>query len=74
MTGGRARIPDRRCRVYGLKGGRPPPSVKPVVPALPDGTAVGYEALVEAASLVPRFLPVPAEAGRTWCCWAAENC
>ncbi|MEV3987945.1 dimethylargininase [Streptomyces sp. NPDC049837] len=37
--------------------------LKSAVTALPDGTVVGYEPLVEASSLFPRFLPVPEEAG-----------
>ncbi|NEB77327.1 N(G),N(G)-dimethylarginine dimethylaminohydrolase [Streptomyces sp. SID14478] len=37
--------------------------LKSAVTALPDGTVIGYEPLVDAASLFPRFLPVPEEAG-----------
>ncbi|MGI5479703.1 dimethylargininase [Streptomyces lavendofoliae] len=37
--------------------------LKSAVTALPDGTVIGYEPLVEGASLFPRFLPVPEEAG-----------
>ncbi|MFI6105329.1 dimethylargininase [Streptomyces sp. NPDC051310] len=37
--------------------------LKSAVTALPDGTVVGYEPLVEEPSLFPRFLPVPEEAG-----------
>ncbi|MFC8916520.1 dimethylargininase [Streptomyces sp. NPDC047821] len=37
--------------------------LKSAVTALPDGTVVGYEPLVEAPWLFPRFLPVPEEAG-----------
>jgi dimethylargininase len=33
------------------------------VTALPDGTVIGYEPLVDAPSVFPRFLPVPEEAG-----------
>ncbi|MEV7192898.1 dimethylargininase [Streptomyces sp. NPDC093510] len=37
--------------------------LKSGVTALPDGTVIGYEPLVDSASLFPRFLPVPEEAG-----------
>ncbi|MFG2755867.1 dimethylargininase [Streptomyces wuyuanensis] len=37
--------------------------LKSAVTALPDGTVIGYEPLVEQPSLFPRFLPVPEEAG-----------
>lgn len=37
--------------------------LKSAVTALPDGTVIGYEPLVDAAALFPRFLPVPEEAG-----------
>ncbi|MDJ0462695.1 dimethylargininase [Streptomyces sp. H27-C3] len=37
--------------------------LKSAVTALPDGTVIGYEPLVDAPSLFPRFLPVPEEAG-----------
>ncbi|MFF1374757.1 dimethylargininase [Streptomyces sp. NPDC058308] len=37
--------------------------LKSAVTALPDGTVIGYEPLVDSASLFPRFLPVPEEAG-----------
>ncbi|OKJ93529.1 N(G),N(G)-dimethylarginine dimethylaminohydrolase [Streptomyces sp. CB03234] len=37
--------------------------LKSAVTALPDGTVVGYEPLVETPSLFPRFLPVPEESG-----------
>ncbi|MFD7445173.1 dimethylargininase [Streptomyces sp. NPDC059909] len=37
--------------------------LKSAVTALPDGTVIGYEPLVEQISLFPRFLPVPEESG-----------
>ncbi|WP_351230785.1 dimethylargininase [Streptomyces sp. NPDC002133] len=37
--------------------------LKSAVTALPDGTVIGYEPLVEQPSLFPRFLPVPEEPG-----------
>ncbi|WP_344362917.1 dimethylargininase [Streptomyces gobitricini] len=37
--------------------------LKSAVTALPDGTVIGYEPLVEAVSLFPRFRPVPEESG-----------
>ncbi|MFI1937394.1 dimethylargininase [Streptomyces purpureus] len=37
--------------------------LKSAVTALPDGTVVGHEPLVDRPSLFPRFLPVPEEAG-----------
>jgi dimethylargininase len=37
--------------------------LKSAVTALPDGTVVGYEPLVDHPSLFPRFLPVPEESG-----------
>lgn len=37
--------------------------LKSAVTALPDGTVIGYEPLVDCPSLFPRFLPVPEEAG-----------
>ncbi|MEU7577189.1 dimethylargininase [Streptomyces sp. NPDC041068] len=37
--------------------------LKSAVTALPDGTVIGYEPLVDGPSLFPRFLPVPEEAG-----------
>ncbi|MGW7364736.1 dimethylargininase [Streptomyces sp. NPDC054841] len=37
--------------------------LKSAVTALPDGTVIGYEPLVEQPSLFPRFLPVPEESG-----------
>ncbi|MDI9886965.1 N(G),N(G)-dimethylarginine dimethylaminohydrolase [Streptomyces sp. HNM0645] len=37
--------------------------LKSAVTALPDGTVIGYEPLVEQPSLFPGFLPVPEEAG-----------
>ena len=37
--------------------------LKSAVTALPDGTVVGYEALVDHPSVWPRFLSVPEEAG-----------
>lgn len=37
--------------------------LKSAVTALPDGTVIGYEPLVDHPSLFPRFLPVPEEAG-----------
>jgi len=37
--------------------------LKSAVTALPDGTVVGYEPLVDDASLWPSFLPVPEEGG-----------
>ncbi|QEV21380.1 dimethylargininase [Streptomyces alboniger] len=37
--------------------------LKSAVTALPDGTVIGYEPLVDSASLFPRFLPVPEEPG-----------
>ncbi|MGY0019978.1 dimethylargininase [Streptomyces sp. cg35] len=37
--------------------------LKSAVTALPDGTVIGHEPLVDHASLFPRFLPVPEEAG-----------
>ncbi|MFF3640866.1 dimethylargininase [Streptomyces sp. NPDC002564] len=37
--------------------------LKSAVTALPDGTVLGYEPLVDSASLFPRFLPVPEETG-----------
>ncbi|MEU6993878.1 dimethylargininase [Streptomyces sp. NPDC046465] len=37
--------------------------LKSAVTALPDGTVIGYEPLVDSASLFPRFLPVPEAAG-----------
>lgn len=37
--------------------------LKSAVTALPDGTVIGYEPLVEQPSLFPRFMPVPEESG-----------
>ncbi len=37
--------------------------LKSAVTALPDGTVVGHEPLVDTPSLFPRFLPVPEESG-----------
>ncbi|RDG39596.1 dimethylargininase [Streptomyces corynorhini] len=37
--------------------------LKSAVTALPDGTVIGYEPLVDAPSVFPRFLPVPEESG-----------
>ncbi|MFE0170795.1 dimethylargininase [Streptomyces sp. NPDC059002] len=37
--------------------------LKSTVTALPDGTVIGYEPLVDHPSLFPRFLPVPEESG-----------
>ncbi|MEV0090773.1 dimethylargininase [Streptomyces sp. NPDC050738] len=37
--------------------------LKSAVTALPDGTVIGYEPLVDTPSVFPRFLPVPEEAG-----------
>ncbi|GAA4892680.1 dimethylargininase [Streptomyces coeruleoprunus] len=37
--------------------------LKSAVTALPDGTVIGYEPVVESPSVFPRFLPVPEEAG-----------
>ncbi|AXG81345.1 dimethylargininase [Streptomyces paludis] len=37
--------------------------LKSAVTALPDATVIGYEPLVDAASLFPRFLSVPEESG-----------
>ncbi|MGV9883936.1 dimethylargininase [Streptomyces sp. NPDC003006] len=37
--------------------------LKSAVTALPDGTVIGYEPLVDSPSLFPRFLPVPEEPG-----------
>src|SRR5690606_8153744 len=37
--------------------------LKSAVTALPDGTVVGYEPLVDDRSVWPSFLPVPEEAG-----------
>ncbi|MFI6876901.1 dimethylargininase [Streptomyces sp. NPDC050400] len=37
--------------------------LKSAVTALPDGTVIGHEPLVDHASLFPRFLPVPEESG-----------
>ncbi|WP_338702423.1 dimethylargininase [Streptomyces sp. Q6] len=37
--------------------------LKSAVTALPDGTVIGHEPLVDTPSLFPRFLPVPEEAG-----------
>ncbi|MFJ1747999.1 dimethylargininase [Streptomyces sp. NPDC088116] len=37
--------------------------LKSAVTALPDSTVVGYEPLVDAPALFPRFLPVPEEPG-----------
>ncbi|MCX3058592.1 dimethylargininase [Streptomyces beihaiensis] len=37
--------------------------LKSAVTALPDGTVIGHERLVDHASLFPRFLPVPEESG-----------
>ncbi|MFE5873051.1 dimethylargininase [Streptomyces roseifaciens] len=37
--------------------------LKSAVTALPDGTVIGYEPLVDRRSLFPRFLPVPEEPG-----------
>lgn len=37
--------------------------LKSAVTALPDGTVVGFEPLVDDASVYPAFLPVPEEAG-----------
>uniref|UniRef100_UPI003813511F dimethylargininase n=1 Tax=Streptomyces sp. NPDC091292 TaxID=3365991 RepID=UPI003813511F len=37
--------------------------LKSAVTALPDGTVIGYEPLVDTPSLFPRFLPVPEESG-----------
>ncbi|WP_353945921.1 dimethylargininase [Streptomyces sp. HUAS MG91] len=39
------------------------PHLKSAVTALPDGTVIGHEPLVDHASLFPRFLPVPEESG-----------
>ncbi|WP_274564056.1 dimethylargininase [Streptomyces spiramyceticus] len=37
--------------------------LKSAVTALPDGTFIGFEPLVDAPSVFPRFLPVPEESG-----------
>ncbi|WP_338674057.1 dimethylargininase [Streptomyces sp. SCSIO 30461] len=37
--------------------------LKSAVTALPDGTVIGYEPLVDQPALFPRFLPVPEEPG-----------
>ncbi|WP_372343909.1 dimethylargininase [Streptomyces sp. KL116D] len=37
--------------------------LKSAVTALPDGTVIGHEPLVDHTSLFPRFLPVPEESG-----------
>lgn len=37
--------------------------LKSAVTALPDGTVVGFESLVDNPSMFPRFLPVPEESG-----------
>ncbi|MET7778924.1 MULTISPECIES: dimethylargininase [Streptomyces] len=37
--------------------------LKSAVTALPDGTVIGHEPLVDTPSLFPRFLPVPEESG-----------
>lgn len=37
--------------------------LKSAVTALPDGTVVGYEPLIDDPGLFPRFLPVPEESG-----------
>lgn len=37
--------------------------LKSAVTALPDGTVIGYEPLVDVPSLFPRFLPVPEQSG-----------
>ncbi|MET9493801.1 dimethylargininase [Streptomyces sp. NPDC006552] len=37
--------------------------LKSAVTALPDGTVIGYQPLVDHPQLFPRFLPVPEEAG-----------
>ena len=37
--------------------------LKSAVTALPDGTVIGYEPLVDHPSMFPRFLPVPEESG-----------
>ncbi|MET7390889.1 dimethylargininase [Streptomyces sp. NPDC005529] len=37
--------------------------LKSAVTALPDGTVIGYEPLVDSPGLFPRFLPVPEESG-----------
>lgn len=37
--------------------------LKSAVTALPDGTVIGYEPLVDSPALFPRFLPVPEESG-----------
>ncbi|NBM17374.1 dimethylargininase [Streptomyces sp. GC420] len=37
--------------------------LKSAVTALPDGTAIGYEPLVDHASVFPSFMPVPEEPG-----------
>ncbi|MCQ4209575.1 dimethylargininase [Streptomyces longispororuber] len=37
--------------------------LKSAVTALPDGTVIGHEPLVDHVSLFPRFLPVPEESG-----------
>ncbi|MFE3324405.1 dimethylargininase [Streptomyces sp. NPDC059176] len=37
--------------------------LKSAVTALPDGTVIGYEPLVDQPSLFPRFMPVPEESG-----------
>jgi dimethylargininase len=37
--------------------------LKSAVTALPDGTIIGYEPLIDDASIFPRFMPVPEESG-----------
>lgn len=48
--------------------------LKSAVTALPDGTVIGYAPLVDDPSLFPRFLSVPEEGDRTWCCSATGSC
>lgn len=47
--------------------------LKSAVTALPDGTVVGHEPMVDVPPLFPRFLPVPEEVARMWCSWEAGS-
>ncbi len=48
--------------------------LKSAVTALPDGTVIGFEPLVDDPAAWEPFLPVPEEPGRTWSSWTARRC
>ncbi len=48
--------------------------LKSAVTALPNGTVIGYEPLVDDPSAFDAFLAVPEEAGHTSYCWGRTGC